>query len=219
MKHLVFHFDVLSPYAFLAFERLPQALEGFSIEVEYRPVLLAGILGHWGQKGPVEIEPKRAWTWRQVAWWAHRYGIALTIPPQHPFNPLALLRLLTATAASGATPNRYACERVLRHVWQGGAHDANDPGRLNALAEQLAPVRDPKDDDVKQTLRQRTDDAIARGVFGVPTIEVDGRMFFGVDAMDMMVAFLRRDPWFDGAGWYEGGHPRAGLQRHQKKDG
>ena len=68
MKRISFHFDVISPYAWLAFERLPQALEGLSVVVDYQPLLLAGLLGHWGQKGPAEIEPKRAWTYRQVAW-------------------------------------------------------------------------------------------------------------------------------------------------------
>lgn len=66
MKSLVFHFDPISPFAYLAFERLPQVLVGCSYVVEYRPVLLAGLLQHWGQKGPAEVEPKRAWTFRQV---------------------------------------------------------------------------------------------------------------------------------------------------------
>ena len=67
MKSLSFWFDPISPYAYLAFEHLPQALEGCSYVVDYRPVLFAGLLGHWGQLGPAEIEPKRAWTFRQVA--------------------------------------------------------------------------------------------------------------------------------------------------------
>ena len=60
MKHLTFWFDVISPYAYLAFERLPQALDGLPVTTAYRPVLFAGLLGQWGQKGPAEIEPKRA---------------------------------------------------------------------------------------------------------------------------------------------------------------
>ncbi|HOM14984.1 MAG TPA: DsbA family protein, partial [Rubrivivax sp.] len=98
MKVLSFWFDPISPYACLAFEQLPQALQGCSYAVDYRPVLFAGLLGHWGQLGPAEIEPKRAWTFRQVAWHAHRLGIALDVPAQHPFNPLAPLRLGLASA-------------------------------------------------------------------------------------------------------------------------
>jgi len=142
MKQLQFWFDPISPYAHLAFEQLPSALEGLSCSVEYRPVLFAGLLAHWGQKGPAEIEPKRAWTFRQVAWHASRLGIAMQTPAQHPFNPLALLRLLVACAGPGGTPNRFACETVLRHVWWGGA-DANDADRLAALTLSLAPARSP----------------------------------------------------------------------------
>ena len=108
MKHLRFHFDVVSPYAYLAFERLPQALEGLSVEVSYRPLLFAGLLQNWGNKGPAEIEPKRAWTFRQVAWLAHEYGVRLDLPAQHPFNPLSLLRLALACAPANGTPSR-AC--------------------------------------------------------------------------------------------------------------
>ena len=80
MKQLVFHLDPVSPYAYLAFEALPQALEGCSYVVDYRPVLFAGLLQHHGQKGPAEIEPKRAWTFRQVAWRAHELGAAAADP-------------------------------------------------------------------------------------------------------------------------------------------
>ena len=198
MKQLTFWFDPVSPFAYLAFEHLPQALEGLSYSVRYRPVLFAGMLKHWGQKGPAEIEPKRAWTFRHVHWLAHRHGIELQTPAQHPFNPLALLRLLLACADDGVAPNRLACERVLRHVWHGG-HDANDPARLNELTRRLAPQLDPNDSAVKQRLRADTAEAVSRGVFGVPTIEVDGRLFWGLDSLDMLAAFLRGDPWFDTA--------------------
>jgi 2-hydroxychromene-2-carboxylate isomerase len=212
MTHLDFWFDPISPFAYLAFERLPQELEGLSVEVAYRPVLFAGLLKHWGQKGPAEIEPKRAWTFRQVHWLAHQHGIAIDTPAQHPFNPLALLRLLWACAPEGGTPNRRACEAVLHHIWQGGG-DANDPTRLAALSQALAPRLNPAGEDVKQLLKNATADALARGVFGVPTVEVDGRLFWGLDALPMLAGYLRGEPWFDGPAWESEGASRAGLKR------
>jgi 2-hydroxychromene-2-carboxylate isomerase len=200
MKRIVFWFDVISPFAYLAFEHLPQALEGCSYEVQYRPVLFAGLLGHWGQKGPAEIAPKRAWTFRHIAWLSHTLGIPMATPATHPFNPLALLRLALACAAAGDMPNRRVVEALMRHVWRGGA-EATDPARLRALAETLAPQRDPGSDEVKAELRALTNDAVACGVFGVPTYEVDGRLMWGIDALPMLRAALQGDPWFDGPQW------------------
>ncbi|WP_295641850.1 2-hydroxychromene-2-carboxylate isomerase [uncultured Methylibium sp.] len=199
MTPITFWFDPISPYAHLAFEQLPQALEGCSYVVEYRPLLFAGLLKHWGQLGPAEIAPKRDWTYRQIAWLAHRQRLAMEVPAVHPFNPLPLLRLLLACADDGR-PNRLQCETVLRHVWQGGA-PADDAARLAELGARLQPRRDPQSDAVKQQLRENTEAAVARGVFGVPTLELpraDGgaRLFWGFDALDMAAACLRGDPWF-----------------------
>ncbi len=207
MKRLTFWFDPISPFAYLAFERLPQVLEGLSYVVEYRPVLFAALLQHLGTKGPAEIEPKRAWTFRHVHWVAQHHGIPMDTPLQHPFNPLPLLRLAVACG-----PNRQVVETIFRHVWQGGA-DAVDATRLAALQAELAPALDPAGTEVKQRLREHTDEAIAKGLFGVPTIEVDGRQFWGLDALDMVADALRGGAWFDGPAWDREGAPRAGIRR------
>jgi 2-hydroxychromene-2-carboxylate isomerase len=212
MKHIDFHFDPISPFAYLAFERLPEALAGLSYSVAYRPVLFAGMLSHWGQKGPAEIEPKRAWTFRHVHWMAHRHGIEMQTPAQHPFNPLALLRLALACAPDGGTPSRHVCEQLMRHVWRGGA-DPNDSVRLADLQGRLSPVRDPHSDAVKQALKDATASAVAKGVFGVPTFEVDGRLFWGVDSLDMLAGCLRGDPWFDGPAWDAAAVAPLGVRR------
>ena len=212
MKRIGFYFDVISPFAYLAFEHLPQALEGCSYEVQYRPVLFAGLLGHWGQKGPAEIEPKRQWTFRHIAWLSHTLQVPMDTPAVHPFNPLPLLRLALACSAPGGTPNRRVVEALMRHVWRGGA-DAVEPQRLRALAEALVPQRDPAGEDVKKELRAFSDDALKRGVFGVPTLEVDGRLFWGVDALPMVRAALQDDAWFRGPQWDAAAIKRPGVTR------
>ena len=213
MQRLQFLFDPVSPYAYLAFEALPQALEGCTYHVEYRPLLFAGLLQHHGQKGPAEIEPKRAWTFRQAAWQAHLLGVPLQVPVRHPFNPLPLLRLMLACVPTGQMPNRRIAEAVLRHVWRGDGADAEDPVRLAALTAALAPVRDPASAEVKAELRARTAAALAEGVFGVPTVIVDSRHFWGLDALPMLAALLKRDPWFDGPDWDAAGAPLPGAPR------
>ncbi|HEY8906930.1 MAG TPA: 2-hydroxychromene-2-carboxylate isomerase [Rhodoferax sp.] len=195
MKHITFYLDFISPYAWLAFEKLPEVLMGHSYSVSYKPVLFAALLKHHGQLGPAEIPGKREWTYRHVLWLARHNGVDLQLPAQHPFNPLGLLRLALACSDAGL-PNRHVCETIFRHVWQGGM-DAADTQRLQALTEQLAPTRDANDGLTKGQLRANTDDAMASGVFGVPTFEVDGKLFWGFDALPMLKAYLDADPWFD----------------------
>lgn len=199
MKQITCYLDFISPYAYLAFEKLPEALMGLSYSVTYKPVLFAAMLKHHGQLGPAEIPSKREWTYRQVQWLAHSQGIDLQMPAAHPFNPLALLRLAVACGDQGL-PNRYVCETVFRHVWRGGA-DAVEVGRLDALTQQLNPRRPANSDEVKQEVKAHTDEAIQAGVFGVPSFAVDGKLFWGLDALPMLRDYLQGDPWFDGAQW------------------
>ncbi len=212
MTPVTFWFDPISPYAHLAFEHLPQALEGHSVVVDYKPVLFGALLKHHSHKGPAEIEPKRACTFRQVAWQARELGVRLDLPAQHPFNPLALLRLLLAAAGPVGLPNRYQTELVFRHVWQGGA-DPLDPIRLGALQQALG-VADGQapSDGVKARLKALTDEALAKGVFGVPTWECEGRLFWGLDALPMLRAALKGDHWFE-AEWDRAARSVPGVRR------
>lgn len=184
MKQITFYLDFISPYAYLAFHKLPQALMGLSYSVNYKPVFLGSLLKHHGQLGPVEIPAKRDWIYRHVLWLAHQQGVALQMPAVHPFNPLSLLRLAVATGRDGC-PNRYGCETLFRHVWEGGA-DAADPARVAALVQQLAPGQDLADAGVKAQLVAHGEEAIAQGVFGVPAFVVDGKVFWGLDALPML---------------------------------
>ena len=199
MTTIDFYLDFISPYAYLAFEALPEALQGLSYRVRYKPVVFGAMLKQLGQLGPAEIPGKREWTYRQVLWLAHRQGVSLQMPATHPFNSLALLRLATACDAEGE-PNRHVCETILRHVWQGGA-EATDPTRLEQLTQALNPQRDPGDARVKQQLKDHTDAALAAGVFGVPAMVVGGRVFWGQDSLPMLRAYLLGDAWFEGSAW------------------
>jgi 2-hydroxychromene-2-carboxylate isomerase len=84
------------------------------------------------------------------------------------------------------------CETIFHHVWRGGAA-ADDATRLAALTATLAPAHAPGGDEARQLLRVETDAAIAAGVFGVPTFGVDGRLFWGLDALPMLRAQLCGD--------------------------
>ncbi len=213
MKDVTFYLDFVSPYAWLAFERLPQALEGLSYHVRYRPVLLGALLQQHGNPGPAGIAPKRDWTYRHVAWLGHSLGCSLDMPARHPFPPLPLLRLALSCSEDGCI-NRFVAGTILRHVWLGG-QDALDPARLERLAQELAQQQVPDPDGqqgrAKALLRANTDEAAARGVFGVPAFEVDGRLFWGLDALPMLRACLAGDPWFQGPAWDAAARVPSGL--------
>lgn len=183
MTRATWYFDVISPYAYLhlkLFGKIAQPLD-----IEYRPVLFAGLLKHWGTKGPAELPAKRRHTYRQCVWIARANDIPFTMPPLHPFNPLKVLRLLTGLGAT-----RAAIETAYDFIWAEG----RDPNaEWPALCARLGVAADtPLIDDpaVKQRLQDTTAAAAAAGVWGVPTFEVDGELFWGVDTIDFMNAFL-----------------------------
>ena len=211
MKQITFYLDFISPYSYLAFEKLPVALMGQSYSVTYKPVLFAALLKHHGQLGPAEMPSKRDWTYRQVLWLAQQQGVELQLPASHPFNPLALLRLAVACDRQG-WPSRYVCETVFRHVWRGGA-EAGDAARLQALTQSLNPARALNGDEVKAQLKAHTDEAISLGVFGVPTLAVDDKLFWGFDALPMLRDYLSVGAWFQGDGWDAATRVTIGVAR------
>ena len=182
------YFDFISPFAYLQCEQLCQLPEG--TQIEYRPILFAGLLSHWAHKGPAEIPPKRRFTYRQVLWFARRDGIPFRAPPAHPFNPLSVLRLAVALGCKGDT-----VRSIFRFIWAEG-HRPDDPNSWNTLVERLN-ARDAGDQiaspAIKAALRSNTEEAIALGVFGVPTIAAEKELFWGYDTTGMAAAYLR-DP-------------------------
>ena len=188
MTAVDWYFDYVSGYAYLQHEclhRLPD-----NVEITYRPVLFAGLLGHFGHLGPAEIPEKRRFTYRHWVWQAGRMGIPLKMPPAHPFNPLGALRL---TYVLGCTAEAVAA--IFRFIFREG-RSVEDPDEFARLAAELG-VRDAAarigDPAIKSALRAETEAATARGVFGVPTVAVGEQLFWGLDATDMVLEYLE-DP-------------------------
>ena len=187
------YFDFLSPFAYLQCAAgLPRLRERLAITCV--PVLFAGLLNHWGQKGPAEIAPKRVFTFQYCAWAAARQGVPYVLPARHPFPPLGVLRLAIALDARPEV-----VDAIFHFIW-GEGHDVGDPAEWAVLAERLgvsdadALVARPE---VKDRLRTNTERAVAAGVYGVPTLVVDGRAFWGVDATAMALDYLDDPAMFE----------------------
>jgi 2-hydroxychromene-2-carboxylate isomerase len=179
------YFDFVSPYSYLQSERLA----ALPIELRPRPIVFAGLLNHWGQKGPAEMATKRTFTYRQVTWLAQRDGVAFAFPPRHPFNPIKPLRL--AVALGSTLP---AIQQIFRFIW-GEGNEVDTAAGFARLCERLgvdgeAMVSKPE---VKTELLRNGEQAIAQGVFGVPTLRIEGELFWGYDATEMALDFIR-DP-------------------------
>lgn len=177
------YFDFVSPFSYLQCERLPE-LER-SLRIRYRPVLFAALLEANGHKGPAEIPAKRRFTYRYVIWQAKRLGVPLKFPAAHPFNPLSLLRL-----AIVADCEPQAVRRIFRFVWRDGRLGDLPIEWAELLAELGLPGADVAAAEVKEALRRSTDEAIARGVFGVPTLAIASELFWGVDATGMAADYV-----------------------------
>lgn len=190
-------FDYLSPYAYFAALQLPALCQRRGAELVHRPILFAGLLDHFGHRGPAEIPAKALYTFRDCARWARARGVPFRAPRHHPFPPLTALRLSLAEVA-GEHQARVV-ETLFRFGWGDGG-DLGDPDALvRALdaaglpgAELRARAGEPA---AKAALRRDTEAAIARGVFGVPTTIARGELLWGNDRLDVLEAILEgRDP-------------------------
>ena len=183
-------FDVVSPFSYLHLRQFGQLHP--SLEIEFVPVLFAGLLRRWGTKGPAELPSKRVHAYRYCAWAASAQGIPFRMPPRHPFNPLPTQRLLVALGGS-----RPQVEKTFDFIYGRGRDPELDwPGFCDALgvADADARIADPA---VKQQLIANTEAAADAGVFGVPTFVVRGQPFWGGDTIAWMNAFVDDPEMFE----------------------
>jgi 2-hydroxychromene-2-carboxylate isomerase len=190
---LRFFFDYVSPYAYLAWARLPALAERQGRTLEAVPVLFAGVLNALGTLGPAEVPAKRFYIYKHTHRLAHELGVPFTFPSAHPFNPLLALRV-TAAVQEAATRSRLV-SALFAAAWAGGG-GLVDPERVGTCVgsvglEAPALLAAAGTPDVKEHLRRNTEELLALGGFGVPTVVADEELFFGVDSLGHLERFLR----------------------------
>lgn len=194
---LRFHFDYISSNAWLAWAALQPLAARFARPIELVPVLFAGLLESTGQLGPAEVPPKMRWMARNNLRKAARLGLVLRPPAFHPFNPLLALRASSLDLPQEARVR--LVDGLFRATWSEQRH-VSDPAVVAAVADEAglegrAIVEAAGLDETKARLRRQTDDAIAAGVFGVPTLIVEHELFWGYDDLPYLEDFLAgRDP-------------------------
>jgi 2-hydroxychromene-2-carboxylate isomerase len=191
---VTFYFDPVSPYAWLAANELDR-IEATGAHIVFQPVLFAALLNAHGNIGPAEVPAKRAYIFRDVMREAARAGLPFKGPPGHPFNPLQALRMCLAVTRQDER-RRFALA-VMSACWEHG-EDVSDPAVLLKVADSCglngpalqAAAQQPA---VKMQLQAETENAIADGVFGVPTFRVGAELFWGGDRIDALIRYLHGD--------------------------
>jgi 2-hydroxychromene-2-carboxylate isomerase len=189
-KQVEFFFDVGSPTTYLAWTQLPALCAQAGAALVYRPMLLGAVFQATGNVSPATVPAKGRYMDIDMARFARRYGVPLTMNPHFPVNTLTLMR--GATGAQLRAPDRFpAYLRAVFHAMWVEPQNLNDP---TVAATMLAAAGfDPAevmgwvgDAEVKAALRATTEEAIARGAFGAPTMFVGAQMFFGQDRLDFV---------------------------------
>lgn len=197
---LTFYFDFVSPYAYLGWKQIADVAERHGRTLIATPILFAAVLNHHGQKGPAEIPSKRIYTFKNVIRVAHFGGLTLKPPIAHPFNPLLALRAVSTPMAE--SQQHALIDAIFDVVWRGAevdkSRDVTDPKLIATLASRIgldgdALVRSTSSQEVKERVKLETENAIAKGVFGVPTMIADGELFWGADSIPHLEAHLRGD--------------------------
>lgn len=191
-----FFFDLGSPASYLAWTQLPGMCARQGATLHYRPMLLGGVFQVTGNASPAMIPAKGRYMFTDLGRFAARYSVPFGLPPGFPLNTLMLMRGVIGTQLQD--PQRF--EALLRALFTGMWGERRNLGDAAVLQQTLEQAGFDiaafsalaGDVQVKAALKQATEDAVARGVFGAPTCFVGDEMFFGQDRLDFVEDALRQ---------------------------
>ena len=194
MTELDFYFDFGSPTAFLANSRLRQLQQEFELKIYYKPVLLGGIFKATGNSSPVMVAAKGEYMLKHdLPRYAQKYSVALKFNPHFPINTLQLMR--AATGLLDKSNFDSFINTIFKAIWIDGLNMGDEMVLQKVLSDNNFNSHDifklASTDSVKEILIENTDSAVKRGLFGVPTIFINGEMFFGQDRLDFVEEILK----------------------------
>ena len=196
MKQITFYFDLGSPYSYVGFHRIQQIAEEYQTEVVWKPMLLGGVFKATGNSSPMTIPAKARYSMIDLGRWSKLWNIPVQMNPYFPINTLNLMRLITAVQLY--QPEHF--QKVLNGLFDamfGNPRNLNDINELASVAQSLnLEITQVQtwlgDEQVKAQLKQVTEEAIERGVFGAPTWFVGDEMFWGVDHLHFLEMMLNQ---------------------------
>lgn len=184
-------YDFVSPFSYLLLEQHDKWPE---LPFVLTPVFLNELYRHWGQRVAYDVPAKRIFTYRYALFRAEQLGIPFRMPPSHPFDSLKPMLLSVALGSDLQT-----VREIFRFIWREGRDPSTDEA-FAELCERVGVADGPeliKSEEVQAQLRRNTADAIGLGVFGVPTFRLNDQLFWGEDALPMVLYCARTPNWLE----------------------
>ncbi|VVP53193.1 2-hydroxychromene-2-carboxylate isomerase [Pseudomonas fluorescens] len=194
-KTVEFYFDLGSPATYLAYTQLPKICEQTDSQLIFIPMLLGGVFKAIGNASPATIPAKGRYMFQDLDRYAKRYGVPLKFNPHFPINTLMLMRAVTGMQLRHPERFQAFIDCLFKALWVEG-RSLDDPATVaSVLAQNGFDANEvlalTADDDVKAALKDNTDKAVQRGVFGAPSMFIDNQLFFGQDRLDFVIEALR----------------------------
>lgn len=193
-KTVEFYFDLGSPATYLAYTQLPKICEQTESHLTYIPMLLGGVFKATGNASPATVPAKGRYMFQDLDRYAKRYGVSLKFNPHFPINTLMLMRAVTGMQLRHPERFQAFVDCLFTALWVNG-HNLNDAATVAAVLTQNG--FDPNevlaltaDEAVKAILKDNTEKAVQRGVFGAPSMFIDNQLFFGQDRLDFVLEAL-----------------------------
>lgn len=193
-KTVEFFFDLGSPATYLAYTQLPKICEQTDSQLIYIPMLLGGVFKATGNASPATIPAKGSYMFQDLDRYAKRYGVPLKFNPHFPINTLMLMRAVTGMQMRHPERFQAFIDCLFHALWVEGrslddlatvasvlTQNGFDPQEVLALTT---------DEQVKAVLKDNTEKAVQRGVFGAPSMFVGHQLFFGQDRLDFVLEAL-----------------------------
>ncbi|MEG0344721.1 MAG: 2-hydroxychromene-2-carboxylate isomerase [Acinetobacter sp.] len=197
MKQIEFYFDLGSPYSYVGFHRIQQIAQQYQAEIVWKPMLLGGVFKATGNNSPMAVPAKARYSMIDLGRWSKLWNIPVQMNPYFPINTLNLMRIISAVQIY--QPENF--QKILNGLFDamfGNPRNLNDINELANVAQGLGlEITQVQawlaDEQVKAQLKQVTEQAIARGVFGAPTWFVDDEIFWGIDHLHFLEMQLSKD--------------------------
>jgi 2-hydroxychromene-2-carboxylate isomerase len=195
-KSVEFYFDFGSPTTYLAWTQLPKLCQDEGATLVYKPILLGGVFQMTGNASPAAIPAKGVYMGADLARFARRYGVPFAFNPYFPINTLTMMRIATGVASSRPSELDGFLGAIFPAMWVEGRNLADIAVLSGVLGDAglaadglVAMASDPR---VKDALKAETESAVARGIFGAPSMFVGDELFFGQDRLDFVREALQR---------------------------